>query len=199
MKLSTLAQFSKNATRFKEVVSVLMKYGLANWIKANDPDFIKGLLKSSGGQKLSDLNPATRLRMALTELGPTFIKLGQILSTRADLIGPEMADELTKLQADVPADTLDVVQRIVEQELGRSLGELFSEFEKEPMGSASIGQAHRAVLHSGEVVVVKVQHDDIEPKIVDDLEILKALAELAERYDPDLRLYQQRLASPLTS
>jgi ubiquinone biosynthesis protein len=119
MKLSTLAQFSKNATRFKEVVSVLMKYGLANWIKTNDPDFIKGLLKSSGGQKLSDLNPATRLRMALTELGPTFIKLGQILSTRADLIGPEMADELTKLQADVPADSPDVVQRIVEQELGR--------------------------------------------------------------------------------
>jgi ubiquinone biosynthesis protein len=193
MKLGTLAQFSKNATRFKEVVSILTKYGLANWIKANDPDFIKGLLKSSGGEKIFELKPETRLRMALTELGPTFIKLGQILSTRADLVGPEIADELTRLQADVPADNPDIVQRIVEQELGRPLKELFSEFDKVPMGSASIGQAHRAVLHSGEVVVVKVQHDGIEPKIIDDLEILKALAELAERYDPDLRLYQPSL------
>jgi ubiquinone biosynthesis protein len=193
MKLGTLAQFSKNATRFKEVVSILTKYGLANWIKANDPDFIKGLLKSSGGEKIFELKPETRLRMALTELGPTFIKLGQILSTRADLVGPEIADELTRLQADVPADDPDIVQRIVEQELGRPLKELFSEFDKVPMGSASIGQAHRAVLHSGEVVVVKVQHDGIEPKIIDDLEILKALAELAERYDPDLRLYQPSL------
>jgi ubiquinone biosynthesis protein len=193
MKLGTLAQFSKNATRFKEVVSILTKYGLANWIKANDPDFIKGLLKSSGGEKIFELKPETRLRIALTELGPTFIKLGQILSTRADLVGPEIADELTRLQADVPADDPDIVQRIVEQELGRPLKELFSEFDKVPMGSASIGQAHRAVLHSGEVVVVKVQHDGIEPKIIDDLEILKALAELAERYDPDLRLYQPSL------
>ena len=193
MKLSTLTQFSKNANRFKEVVFILTKYGLANWIKANDPDFIKGLLKRSGGENLFELKPETRLRMALTELGPTFIKLGQILSTRADLVGPEIADELTRLQADVPADDPDIVQRIVEQELGRPLKELFSEFDKVPMGSASIGQAHRAVLHSGEVVVVKVQHDGIEPKIIDDLEILKALAELAERYDPDLRLYQPSL------
>ena len=192
MKLSTLAQFSKNATRFKEVVSILMKYGLANWIKANDPDFIKGILKSSGGEKIFDLAPETRLRMALTELGPTFIKLGQILSTRADLIGPEMADELTRLQADVPADKPDVVQGIIEQELGKPIRELFSEIELEPMGSASIGQAHRAVLHSGEAVIVKVQHDGIEPKIIDDLEILKALAEMAERYDPDLQMYQPR-------
>lgn len=193
MKISTLTQFSKNATRFKEVVSILMKYGLANWIKANDPDFIKGLLKSSDGEKIFDLPPETRLRLALIELGPTFIKLGQILSTRADLVGPEMAEDLTRLQADVPADSPDVVQRLVEQELGRPLLEMFVEFDMEPMGSASIGQAHRAVLQSGEVVVVKVQHDGIETKIIDDLEILKSLAELAERYDPDLRFYQPRL------
>lgn len=170
-----------------------MKYGLANWVKENDPNFIRGLLKSSDGEKLSNLEPATKLRMALTELGPTYIKLGQILSTRGDMIGPDMAGELSKLQADVPADTKEQVCKTVESELGKPIEELFAEFDMTSMGSASIGQVHRAVLHSGEVVVVKVQHDGIEPKIIDDLEILKALAELAERYDPDLQLYQPRL------
>jgi len=193
MKVSTLVQFSKNATRFREVVTILMKYGLANWVKENDPNFIRGLLKSSDGEKLSYLEPATKLRMALTELGPTYIKLGQILSTRGDLIGPDMAEELARLQADVPADTKEQVCNTVESELGKPIEELFAEFNMKPMGSASIGQAHRAVLRSGEVVVVKVQHDGIESKIIDDLEILKALAELAERYDPDLQLYQPRL------
>lgn len=170
-----------------------MKYGLANWVKENDPNFIRGLLKSSDGEKLSNLEPATKLRMALTELGPTYIKLGQILSTRGDMIGPDMAGELSKLQADVPADTKEQVCKTVESELGKPIEELFAEFDIKSIGSASIGQVHRAVLHSGEVVVVKVQHDGIEPKIIDDLEILKALAELAERYDPDLQLYQPRL------
>lgn len=104
MRLSTLAQFSKNAQRFKEIVGTMVKYGLANWIKENDPQFVKGLLKSSKGDQITDMSPEIRLRMALTELGTTFIKLGQILSTRADLIGPVMAEELTKLQANVPPD-----------------------------------------------------------------------------------------------
>ena len=192
MKLSTLTQFSSNAQRFREIITVFTKYGLANWIKKKDPEFIKGLLKSSKGVRIADLSPEVRLRMALTELGTTFIKLGQILSTRADLIGPSMAEELTKLQADVPPDDEEVVLRTVESELGKPLKELFAEFDLKAMGSASIGQVHRARLHSGQTVVVKVQHAGIEPKVTSDLEILKAVAELAERYDPDLRLYQPR-------
>ena len=97
MKLSTLSQFSKNAVRFKEIVGTLAKYGLANWIKENDPQFIKELLKSEKGDSITEMSQEVRLRMALTELGTTFIKLGQILSTRADLIGPSMAQELGKL------------------------------------------------------------------------------------------------------
>ena len=192
MKLGALAQFSKNAQRFGEIVGILVKYGLANWIKENDPQYVKDLLKSSKGEQISAMSPEVRLRMALTELGTTFIKLGQILSTRADLIGPDMAEELTKLQADVPPDDPEVVGQTVENELGRPLEELFAEFELEAMGSASIGQVHRAKLLSGETVVVKVQHSGIEPIVMNDLEILKALAELAERYDPDLRLFQPR-------
>ncbi len=192
MKLGALAQFSKNAQRFGEIVGILVKYGLANWIKENDPQYVKDLLKSSKGEQITAMSPEVRLRMALTELGTTFIKLGQILSTRADLIGPDMAEELTKLQADVPPDDPEVVGQTVENELGRPLEALFADFELEAMGSASIGQVHRAKLHSGETVVVKVQHTGIEPIVMNDLEILKALAELAERYDPDLRLFQPR-------
>ena len=192
MKLSTLTQFSSNAQRFTEIITVFAKYGLANWIKKKDPEFIKGLLKSSKGVRIADLSPEFRLRMALTESGTTFIKLGQILSTRADLIGPSMAEELTKLQADVPPDDEEVVRQTVESELGKPLEALFAEFDLKAMGSASIGQVHRARLHSGQTVVVKVQHAGIEPKVTSDLEILKAMAELAERYDPDLRLYQPR-------
>lgn len=192
MKLGTFAQFSRNAHRLREVVSVLAKYGLAHWVKEEDPEFIKGLLKSSGGEQISELPTEVRIRMAITELGTTFIKLGQILSTRADLVGPDIAGELTKLQADVPADAEDVVRRTVESELGQPLEELFAEFDLQALGSASVGQVHRAKLFSGEIVVVKVQHDNIEPIIDDDLEILRILAEAAEHYSPELRLYQPR-------
>jgi ubiquinone biosynthesis protein len=190
MKLSTLSQFSKNAGRFKEIVGTLARYGLANWVKENDPQFIKDLLKSEKGDPITQMSPEVRLRMALTELGTAFIKLGQILSTRADLIGPALAQELGELQANVPADGESLVRQTVENELGKPIDVLFAEFDLKAMGSASIGQVHRARLHSGEIVVVKVQHAGIEPKIINDLEILKTLAEMAERYDPDLRLYQ---------
>jgi ubiquinone biosynthesis protein len=192
MKLGTFVQFTNNAPRFKEIVGTIAKYGLANWVHDNDPQFIKGLLKSTKGDRIAEMTPETRLRMALTELGTTFIKLGQILSTRSDLIGPSMAEELTKLQANVPSDDKQQVRQTVENELGKPLETLFAEFDLAAMGSASIGQVHRAKLHSGETVVVKVQHAGIESKIIHDLEILKALAEMAERYDPDLRLYQPR-------
>ena len=192
MNLSSLPQFSRNTKRFTEIVSILAKYGLANWISENEPDFIKGLFKSSDGVHLSELGENARIRMALTELGPTFIKLGQILSTRADLVGPELADELVELQSDTPADPPEAVRALIEEELGESADVIFAEFEDRAMASASIGQVHRATLHSGEKVVVKVQHGGIEEKVTTDLDILLALADLAEMYDPSLRSYQPK-------
>ena len=103
MKLTSLPQYTRNAKRFTEIVSVLVKYGFANWIKESDPEFIKGLFKSSEGVSLSALSQEARIRMALTELGTTFIKLGQILSTRPDLVGLSIAEELSELQSDAPA------------------------------------------------------------------------------------------------
>ena len=110
MKLSSIPQFTRNAKRFREIVRILGKYGLANWIRDTDPDFLKGLFTNADGTRLSEQTQEARVRMALTELGPTFIKLGQILSTRPDLIGPMLAAELTKLQSRTPPDRPDVVR-----------------------------------------------------------------------------------------
>jgi ubiquinone biosynthesis protein len=133
-----------------------------------------------------------RIRLVLTELGTTFIKLGQVLSTRADLVGKALADELAKLRDDVAADPPDVVQKTVEKELGKPLMELFAQFDMKPVASASIGQVHAARLPGGQAVVVKVQHPDIEGRVRTDLDILHGLADLAERTLSELRPYQPK-------
>lgn len=192
MRLTSFSQFKKNATRFTQIIKILSKYGLANWVKEKDPEFLNGLFTNTQGESFAGLALAVRLRMALTELGTTFIKLGQVLSTRADLIGPEIANELAKLQADTPSDSKEKVVQTIEGELGDSLDSIFSEFDFTPLGSASIGQVHRATLLNGQTVVVKVQHANIEDKISADIEILTLLASLSEKYEPQLRLYQPK-------
>ncbi|MEH6453839.1 MAG: AarF/UbiB family protein, partial [Psychromonas sp.] len=192
MKLHKFSQFKNNASRFHTIISILTKYGLANWIKKEDPTFLKGLVINSQGDSLAGLSVEVRLRMAFTELGTTFIKLGQILSTRADIVGPEIATELCKLQSDTPIDSPAQVTQMIESTLGESINTLFAEFDFSPLGSASIGQVHKAKLHDGTEVVVKVQHSDIEDKIKADIEILALLANLSEKYDNELRLYQPK-------
>jgi len=122
-----------------------------------------------------------RLRLVLEELGPTFIKLGQIASTRPDLIPQSIIRELEKLQDQVPPFPFPEVRRIVEAELGGSLEELFRSFDESPLAAASLGQVHQAVLPSGQAVVVKVQRPHIAARIEADLDILQDLAMLAER------------------
>lgn len=194
IKLTSLPQFTRNALRFREIVFVLAKYGLANWIKEKDPEFIKDLFRNAKGENLHALSPELRVRMALAELGPTFIKLGQILSTRSDLVGPGMAEELEQLQSNTPADPPDVVRATILDELGKSVDEIFAEFDDEAIASASIGQAHRAVLRDGSPVVVKVQHPGIEKVMAQDMDIIEALIDLAVKYDEELRLYQPKVA-----
>jgi ubiquinone biosynthesis protein len=129
--------------------------------------------------------------MALTELGPTFIKLGQVLSLRPDLVGSELATELQLLQTQVPPDPYESVERIVQTELGMKIEEAFASFDREPRASASIGQVHNATLHDGTRVVVKVQHENIQSKVREDMEVLAGLAGLAERI-PELAAWQPR-------
>jgi ubiquinone biosynthesis protein len=134
-----------------------------------------------------DLPRGVRLRRALEELGPVFIKFGQMLSTRRDLLPPDIADELAKLQDDVPPFPEQQAIAIIEKGLRKPVAELFASFEARPMASASVAQVHAATLHSGEKVVVKVIRPDIEPVIRQDMALLFTLAKLVARYVPDGR------------
>ncbi len=174
----------KHIKRYREIANVLLKHGfghiahrlgLTKFLSVSGKIFLK---RESGTERFS---LAERARMALEELGPTFVKTGQILSTRSDLIPPDFITELEKLQDRVAALRFETVKQQIERELGRSLEELFAEFDPEPLAAASIGQVHRAVLPGGREVIVKVQRPDIE-KIIDvDLEILYDVARFLER------------------
>lgn len=181
--ISSRHRFAGDLARAADVAGVLVKYGLAGWLADINWEPVHDALKSHGGQVLSDLPFEARVRLALTDLGTTFIKLGQMLSTRPDMVGPVLADELSKLQRHIPPDPPDVAVKMVERELGRPIAECFADFNAVAYASASIGQVHAATLKSGRKVVVKVQHPGIEGAIRRDLDILQFLAEIAESND----------------
>src|SRR5437899_2349263 len=141
MRITSIPQFARNAGRATEVLTILSKYGLADWISRLNIRFIKGIYRRTsrtGRAGLADMTTEARIRLVLTDLGTTFIKLGQVLSTRADLVGTALADELAKLQRNVPADPVEVIRTTIEQELGKPVDELFAYFDDVPMASASI-------------------------------------------------------------
>src|SRR4051812_8914106 len=182
-------QLSRHARRAGEVASILAKYGLADWLSHIGVPFPRHLLKDAAGEMLTEHSRPVRVRLAIIELGTTFIKLGQMLSTRPDLVGWDIAEELARLQEGVPPDPPEVAMATVSAELGRPISEIFAQFEIVPLASASIAQVHGATLHDGTRVVVKVQHPEIEARIRADLEILQLLADFSERSE-DLKRYQ---------
>jgi len=194
MKITTIPQVYRNANRWREILTILSKYGLAGWIGRFELPVVKGILRNRDGESLGHLSRETRIRLAIEELGPTFIKLGQILSTRPDQIGMPLADELEKLQTNVPADDEEAVRNTIESELDAPIDTLFVDFDTTPVASASIGQVHRARIASGTDaggtdVVVKVQHAGIGRRTEIDLDILAGLAQLAEMM-PELSIYR---------
>jgi ubiquinone biosynthesis protein len=128
-----------------------------------------------------------RIRRALEDLGPIYVKFGQALSTRKDLLPDDVSDELVKLQDRVPPFANEIARSIIEKELGMSIADAFAEFDPEPLASASVAQVHTAVLHSGENVIVKVLRPDIEERIRSDIGLLYELARFAERFWSDAR------------
>jgi ubiquinone biosynthesis protein len=191
MKIDALSRLERHAKRIAEIAAVLGKYGLADLFGGFDYAWLRDRFKSSDGQALmGDVTTAARVRMALTELGTTFIKLGQMLSTRADLLGPELTEELAQLQCSVPADSAATARATIEKELGRPIENLFARFDDEPIAAASIAQVHAAMLPTGRSVVVKVRRAGVAEQAATDLEIVQALAELLEKHSPALRAYQ---------
>lgn len=181
----------KNAQRSQEIINVLLKNGFSHVL------FRLGLIdrKLTTHDKEADLNlyhVGKKLRNALEELGPAFVKLGQIASGRRDLVPMEIAAELETLQDHVKAFPFSEVRKTIEQQLGGTLEELFQEFEEEPLASASIGQVHKARLITGEMAAVKVQRPHIQRQINTDLAILHDLAGLFEKNMEWARTYRLR-------
>jgi ubiquinone biosynthesis protein len=175
--------------RFQHVVNVLAKYGFGEAMSQvhvwECVHVERGILKREC--KIPEVNIAQRIRLAIEELGPTFIKLGQLLSTRPDLVPPEIITELKKLQASVNFIPAEIIRAVVESELGRPIDEIFESFDDQPLAAASLAQVHHAVFR-GKQVVLKVQRPNIVQTIEIDIDIMRNLAGLAERYSPTLYL-----------
>ncbi len=190
MHLTSLLRIERNARRLTEILAVLSKYGLADWLGGLNYEWLQGRLVSFEGERLGKLTREARIRLALTELGTTFIKLGQMLSTRPDVVGPELSLELGLLRSNAPPDPPGAIEATIAAEFGKPVAELFREFDLTPLASGSIGQVHSAVVPDGGRVVVKVQHADIIDRIHRDLDIMAGLAELLQKHVAELRPYQ---------
>lgn len=176
-----MSRRTKHRKRYQEIINTFIRNGLSHFLfRIGLTDNIPKSEKSTGTDKDNLTDVGIKLRNALQDLGPTFIKLGQIASSRRDLVPKEIAVELEKLQDDVKATPFNEIKRIIEEELDDSLENIFIDFDKEPLATASIGQVHIAQLPSGDEVAVKVQRPDIEPIIETDLAILHNLSRIVE-------------------
>ena len=185
-KLGAIGRTYRHLNRYHRILRVLFKYGFNDLVdRLHIDQYLESglqMINRKPREQIARLSRPERLRLVFEELGPTFIKLGQLLSTRPDLIPADYLDELARLQDEVPAFSLAEVHAIFREELGRSPDEVFHYFDAEPLAAASIGQVHRARLDSGAEVVVKVQRPDIDTVIAVDLEILAHIAGLMEQY-----------------
>jgi len=193
-KLTAIGHTYHHIDRYRQILQVLFKYGFGELMDSLKIEQIweAGLRKISRKRReaVDTLTGPERFRLALEELGPTFVKLGQVLSTRPDLIPLTFIEELTKLQDEVPPFPYSEVREIIQAETGKFPEELFESFDEKPLAAASIGQVHRARLKNGSDVVVKVQRPRIKKTIEIDLEIMLHLAGLMERHLEELQVIQ---------
>lgn len=187
--LSTATQLGaafKNAARAREILIVFGEHGFADLVnRAQLSRLLPKKIKHK--EQYQDLPTPVRLRQSFEALGPTFVKLGQLLASRPDIIPAAFIDEFKKLQDDVPGVPFSQIKETLESELKKPLGQIFKHVEETPMAAASIAQVHGAVLLTGEEVAIKVQRPGIEKMISNDVSILKGLADLLERYVPESR------------
>jgi ubiquinone biosynthesis protein len=185
-KIGIIGRTYRHIQRYRQILTVLFKYGFGDLVDTlKIEQYLEiglQMVSRKRREKIETLSRAERVRMALEELGPTFVKMGQILSTRPDLLPVQFITELGKLQDHVPPFAYDQVKEIIETELGAPIEEIFKDFKETPLASASLGQVHRARFADGEDVVVKVQRPDIRETIEVDMEIMLHIATLTEKH-----------------
>ena len=184
-KIGLIGRTYRHIERYAEILGVLFKYGFDDLIhKAKIEQYLDfgRRVFGKGDEKLKSFSTPERIRMALQELGPTFIKLGQLLSTRADLLPPEFIDELVKLRDEIPPFPFEEAEKIMRVELKGDLNEFFQHIDPKPVAAASIAQVHRGRLLDGEDVAIKIQRPGIRRIIEVDLEILLHLVTLMEKH-----------------
>ena len=167
---------SGNVRRFTQISRVLVRHGFGFVF-----DVRRDRREKKGLQEFLAPNFGVRLRLTLDDLGPTFVKFGQVLSTRSDILPEGVLSELQKLQDTAKPMPAGVAQKIIERELGAPVDEVFASFDPVPLGSASIGQVHKAVLRGGETVAVKVQRPEAPGRVAGDLELMRDIAALLDR------------------
>jgi ubiquinone biosynthesis protein len=196
LDLLKLRSTYKNVNRAKEIINVFLKYGFGRIIdQIHFQRFIplRTRIKTFGQwPALKGPTVPQRLRMAFSELGPTFIKLGQLLSARPDLITKPFADEFKRLQDEVPPFPAPEAKKIIEEETKRSVDKVFLTFDDTPLAAASIAQVHHATLLDGSEVIIKVQRPDIQEQIDADISILSTVANLLDRYVAESRFFNPK-------
>src|SRR6266849_5464915 len=184
----------RDLPRLHEITSVLIRHGLGDVVGRIGLAGILGragqILQGGPAAESLRLDPAQRVRLAFEELGPTFIKLGQLLATRVDLFPPSWIAEFEKLHSEVPPVPFEELLPELTHALGRAPVEVFRELNTRAYGSASIAQVHRAKLQDGTAIVLKVRRPGIRPKVEADLRLLGRLAELIDSEVPEARRYQ---------
>lgn len=195
LNLSRINRNLRSIRRYRTILGVLIQYGFGQVVDQLNLTYYLHLgrrLMHRGAlpRDLERLSQPVRLRLAMEELGPAFIKLGQLLSTRPDLIPREYADEFGKLQDQAPFVSAEQIRTQIINELHLPLEQLFLDFSEQPLAAASVAQVHRARLLSGEEVAVKVLRPGVEEIFATDLDILLGLAELLERHLPTLGIYE---------
>jgi ubiquinone biosynthesis protein len=193
--MPSLINTVRDIDRLRQITQVLVKHGFGELVARTDLGALvpfRGKSAENGEAEKRRISFAERLRLALQDLGPSFVKLGQILSTRGDLLPADVIRELKKLQEDVPPIPVEDVKQEIEETLGAPVSEVFLEFDEVPLASASIGQVHRATLKTADgpvKVAVKVQRPRIRATIERDLDLLYLMARLIERAVPESTIY----------